>query len=220
MESGPLRPHEEFIPYGKQNITNEDIKSVVNALKSPLITQGPLVGNFENLVAAKVHAEFAIAVNSATSALHIACLALNVQPGDSVWTTPITFVASANCALYCGASVDFVDIEPTTGLMCVKALAKKLEKAANNNNLPKVIIPVHLCGTSCNMKEIKRLADMYDIRIIEDAGHAIGGSYRELTGILQAQRSHSIRFHPVKIITSGEGGMTTQMILNCRKWKI
>lgn len=210
MQSGPKRPHDKLIPYGKQNITAEDIQCVVDALNSPFITQGPLVGEFESLLAKRVKAKHAIAVNSATSALHIACLALKLGPGDTVWTTPITFVASANCALYCGASVDFVDVEPTTGLMSVNALSQKLEAASKNNSLPKIIIPVHLCGTSCNMVEISNLARKYGIDLIEDASHAIGGNYQEQpVGNCQHSSITVFSFHPVKIITSGEGGVAT-----------
>ena len=161
-----------MIPYGRQTISEADIQAVVDVLRSDFLTQGPAVPSFENSVANYCGAQYALAVNSATSALHIACLALGVGKGDSVWTSPITFVASANCALYCGASVDFVDIDPHTYNMSVTCLADKLAQAEKTGCLPKVVIPVHLCGQSCDMEAIHRLSKQYGFKIIEDASHA------------------------------------------------
>ena len=166
-----------MIPYGRQNISAIDIAAVVEVLQSDFLTQGPLVPKFENAVAEYCGAEYAVAVNSATSALHIACLALGLGPGDSFWTSPITFVATANCGLYCGASVDFVDIDPRTYNLCPKALEEKLIAAEKSGQLPKVVIPVHLAGQPCDMQAIHRLGQKYGFRIIEDASHAIGGKY-------------------------------------------
>jgi UDP-4-amino-4,6-dideoxy-N-acetyl-beta-L-altrosamine transaminase len=196
------------IPYGRQDIRQADIDAVVEVLRSDYLTQGPVVPAFEAAVAAKVGAAHAVAVNSATSALHIACLALDVGPGDVVWTTPITFVASANCALYCGASVDFVDIDPRSYNMSVAALRDKLERAAAEDRLPKVVIPVHLCGQPCEMAEIHALGQRYGFAIIEDASHAVGGRYRgEPVGNNRHSDVTVFSFHPVKIITTAEGGM-------------
>jgi UDP-4-amino-4,6-dideoxy-N-acetyl-beta-L-altrosamine transaminase len=197
-----------MIPYGRQNISEDDIEAVVAVLRSDFLTQGPVVPEFEKLVAAYCGAGHAVAVNSATSALHIACLALDVGPGDVVWTTPITFVASANCARYCGAEVDFVDIDPRTYNMSVERLAEKLELAQTNNKLPKVVIPVHLSGQSCEMQAIHALSQKYGFRIIEDASHAIGGSYQnDKIGSCRYSDITVFSFHPVKIVTTGEGGM-------------
>jgi UDP-4-amino-4,6-dideoxy-N-acetyl-beta-L-altrosamine transaminase len=197
-----------FIPYGKQTISEDDISAVVEVLRSDFLTQGPIVPEFEKAVASYCGASYAVAVNSATSALHIACLALGVGPGDVVWTTPITFVASANCARYCGADVDFVDIDPRTYNMSVECLAEKLEQAKVVNRLPKVVIPVHLAGQSCEMRDIHALSKRYGFRIIEDASHAVGGSYQgEKVGNCQFSDITVFSFHPVKIITTGEGGM-------------
>jgi UDP-4-amino-4,6-dideoxy-N-acetyl-beta-L-altrosamine transaminase len=196
------------IPYGRQNISAEDVEAVLGILRSNYLTQGPAVPEFEKKLAAYCGASYAVAVNSATSALHIACLALGVGPGDIVWTTPITFVASANCALYCGAEVDFVDIDPCSYNLCIERLAEKLEQANMLGKLPKVVIPVHLAGQSCDMRAIHTLAQKYDFRIIEDASHAIGAGY--LDGKVGNCRYSDITvfsFHPVKIITTGEGGM-------------
>jgi len=167
-----------MIPYGKQDIQQPDIDAVVEVLTSDFLTQGPKVPAFESAVAQKVGAKHALAVNSATSALHIACLALDLGEGDWLWTTPVTFVASANCGLYCGAKVGFVDIDPNTYNISVDALTNKLEKAAKENCLPKVLVVVHLCGQPCEMQAIKALADKYGVKIIEDASHAIGGKYQ------------------------------------------
>ena len=196
------------IPYGRQDISEADIAAVVAVLKSDFLTQGPVVSQFENAVAAYCGAQHAVAVNSATSALHIACLALGVGKGDSVWTTAITFVASANCALYCGASVDFVDIDPLTYNISVEQLAFKLAQAEKTGTLPKVVIPVHLCGQPCDMEAIHALSRQYGFKIIEDASHAIGGKYKnESIGNCRYSEITIFSFHPVKIITSGEGGM-------------
>lgn len=197
-----------IIPYGRQAIDEADIEAVVRVLRSDFLTQGPTIPAFERAVAAYCGAAHAVAANSATSALHLACMALGVAPGDIVWISPVTFVASANCALYCGAQVDFVDVDPATGNMSADALATRLEEARRLNRLPKVVIPVHLCGRSCDMKRIHALSLQYGFRLVEDASHAIGaihdggpvgdGRYSDIT---------VFSFHPVKIITSGEGGM-------------
>ncbi len=197
-----------MIPYGKQVISSQDIDNVVSVLRSDFLTQGPVVPQFEKAFAKKVQAEFAVAVNSATSALHIACLALSVSKGDIVWTSPISFVASSNCAIYCGATVDFVDIDPKTYNMSVEALEQKLQEAEVNGTLPKVVIPVHLAGQSCDMKAIRSLSLKYDFKIIEDASHATGGRYGgQPVGSCKYSDIAIFSFHPVKIITSGEGGM-------------
>ena len=196
------------IPYGRQDINQEDIDKVVEILRSDFLTQGPAVPAFESAVAKYCDAKHAVAVNSATSALHIACLAIGVGPGDFVWTSPITFVASSNCALYCGASVDFVDIDPRTYNMSIEALAEKLYEAKKTDTLPKVVIPVHMSGQSCDMASIHELSQQYGFDIIEDASHALGGRYKNKpigNGCYSAMSVFS--FHPVKMITSGEGGM-------------
>lgn len=167
-----------MIPYGRQDITQSDIDAVVEVLQSDFLTQGPMVPRFEQLVAKHVGAMHALALNSATSALHIACLALGLGPGDRLWTTPITFVASANCGLYCGAQVDFVDIDPRTYNLCPQALEHKLQQAERDGTLPKVVVPVHLCGQPCDMQAIHALAQRYGFKVIEDASHAIGGKYQ------------------------------------------
>ena len=207
MTHSNLSPH-SFIPYGRQTISEVDIDSVVAVLRSSYLTQGPVVPAFEQAVATRVCARYAVAVNSATSALHLACLALGLGPGDHLWTTPITFVASANCGRYCGADVDFVDIDPTTGLMSVMALERKLETASKNGTLPKVLVPVHLCGTSCDMAAIATLAQSYGVAVLEDASHAIGGYYQnEPVGNCRYSSITVFSFHPVKIITTAEGGL-------------
>jgi UDP-4-amino-4,6-dideoxy-N-acetyl-beta-L-altrosamine transaminase len=199
-----------FLPYGRQTITEADIAAVVDVLRSPFLTQGPAVPALEQAVAAKVGARHGVAVNSATSALHIACLALGLGPGDRLWTSPITFVASANCGRYCGATVDFVDIEPATGLMSVAALQTKLEQAALDGTLPKMVVPVHLTGSSCDMAAIGALAERYGFSVLEDASHAIGGRYQgEPVGNCRHSAITVFSFHPVKIITTGEGGLAT-----------
>jgi UDP-4-amino-4,6-dideoxy-N-acetyl-beta-L-altrosamine transaminase len=197
-----------MIPYGRQNINQADIDAVVEVLRSDFLTQGPMVPAFEEAIATKVGAKHAVAVNSATSALHIACLALGVGKGDAVWTSPITFVAGANCALYCGATVDFVDIDPCTYNLSVERLAEKLALAKKTGTLPKVVIPVHLCGQSCDMAGIHDLSQQYGFKVIEDASHAIGGKYKgEHIGSSRYSDITIFSFHPVKIITTGEGGM-------------
>jgi UDP-4-amino-4,6-dideoxy-N-acetyl-beta-L-altrosamine transaminase len=197
-----------MIPYGRQDISQEDINAVVAVLKSDYLTQGPAVPKFEQTVSNYCDARFAVAVNSATSALHIACLALGVGKGDVVWTSPITFVASANCALYCGATIDFVDIDPQTYNMCAEHLAEKLAAAEKIGKLPKVVIPVHLSGQSCEMERIYKLGQQYGFKILEDASHAIGGRYKgQSIGNCQFSDIAVFSFHPVKIVTTGEGGM-------------
>jgi UDP-4-amino-4,6-dideoxy-N-acetyl-beta-L-altrosamine transaminase len=197
-----------IIPYGCQDINQADIDAVVAVLNAECLTQGPVVPAFEEAVARHCGAQHAVAVNSATSALHIACLALGVGPGDRVWTTPITFVATANCALYCGAMVDFVDIDPRTYNLSVDRLAEKLAVAAKAGQLPKVVIPVHLSGQPCDMAGIHALSQQYGFKIVEDASHAIGGKYQGAPiGNGRYSDITVFSFHPVKIITSGEGGM-------------
>ena len=199
-----------MIPYGKQEISEADISAVVDVLRSDWLTQGPAVPSFEAVVAAYCGTRHAVAVNSGTSALHLACLALDVGPGDRVWTSAVTFAASANCARYCGAQVDFVDIDPRTYNMSVSALTAKLERAQRTDSLPKVLIPVHLCGQACDMAAIHALGGQYGFKIIEDASHAIGGRYRgEPVGNCQYSDITVFSFHPVKVITTAEGGMAT-----------
>lgn len=197
-----------FIPYGRQNISEDDISAVIDVLRSDFLTQGPKVPEFEQTIQEACNVKYAFAVNSATSALHIACLALGVQAGDIVWTTPITFVASANCALYCGANIDFVDIDLKTYNMSICALKEKLVQAERSGTLPKVVIPVHLCGQPCEMEEIKKLSEQYGFYIIEDASHAIGGKYKgQPIGNCQYSDITIFSFHPVKIVTTAEGGV-------------
>lgn len=197
-----------MIPYGRQDIRSEDIDAVIDVLKSDFITQGPVVARFEAGLAEKSGAAHAVAMNSATSALHVAVAALGLGPGDLMWTSPITFVASANCGRYVGADIDFVDIDPETFNMCPKALAAKLEKAKAVGRLPKVIVPVHMCGQSAAMREIAELVRPLGIRIVEDASHAVGGSYLgQHVGACQYSDITVFSFHPVKIITTAEGGM-------------
>lgn len=196
-----------MIPYGKQDITQQDIDSVVAVLKSDFLTQGPKVPAFEKALTEHTGAQYALAVNSATSALHIACLALGLGEGDFLWTTPVTFVASANCGLYCGAKVDFVDIDSATYNMCPDKLEQKLIAAKVNGTLPKVVVPVHLCGQSCDMVSIAKLAKEYGFKVIEDASHAIGGQYHERPiGNCEYSDITVFSFHPVKIVTTAEGG--------------
>ncbi|MFK5893082.1 MAG: UDP-4-amino-4,6-dideoxy-N-acetyl-beta-L-altrosamine transaminase [Pseudomonadota bacterium] len=199
-----------MIPYGKQDITQEDIDRVIEVLKSDFITQGPELPRFEKTISEYSSSKYAVAVNSATSALHIACLALDLGPGDWMWTSPNTFVASANCGLYCGAKVDFVDIDPRSYNMSVELLQQKLEVAELAGKLPKIVIPVHFAGQSCDMKDIRNLADKYGFKIIEDASHAIGGSYLgKSIGNCEFSDITIFSFHPVKIITTAEGGVAT-----------
>ena len=197
-----------MIPYGRQNISQQDIDAVVEVLKSDFLTQGPAVPAFEQKVAGHVGAGFGVAVNSATSALHIACLALGLGKGDWLWTSPVTFVASANCGLYCGARVDFVDIDPRTYNLCPNALEEKLRRAEAEGRLPKVVVAVHLCGQPCDMARIGALSERYGFRVIEDASHAIGGKYQgEFIGNDRFSDITVFSFHPVKIVTTAEGGM-------------
>ncbi len=198
----------DMIPYGRQSISEQDIEAVVDVLRSDFLTQGPAVPAFEEAVAKYCCTRYAFAMNSATSALHLACLALGVGEGDHVWTSPVTFVASANCALYCGAKVDFVDINAKTYNLDVDALAAKLVEAEKTGNLPKVVIPVHLAGQSCDMQAIQTLSRRYGFKVIEDASHAIGGKYQDApVGNCRYSDIAIFSFHPVKIITTGEGGM-------------
>lgn len=197
-----------MIPYGKQHIDDDDIEAVVSALKSDWLTQGPSVPKFEAALANYCNAKHGVAVSSATSALHIACLSLGVGPGDVVWTSPNSFVASANSALYCGADVDFVDISLSTGNLCMRALENKLSYAEENGQLPKVVIPVHFAGQSCDMTQLAALAKKYNFRIIEDASHAVGAKYKDApVGSCMYSDICVFSFHPVKIITTLEGGM-------------
>lgn len=198
------------IPYGRQDIDDADMAAVAEVLRSDFLTQGSTVPKFEQAMANYCGVAHAVAANSATSSLHLACLALGVGKGSIVWTTPITFVASANCALYCASSVDFVDIDPVTYNMSVDRLKEKLLAAKTNGSLPSVVIPVHLCGQSCDMAGIHALSLEYGFRVIEDASHAIGGRYRnEPVGNCRYSDITVFSFHPVKIITTGEGGMAT-----------
>ncbi|MGQ0429831.1 MAG: UDP-4-amino-4,6-dideoxy-N-acetyl-beta-L-altrosamine transaminase [Gammaproteobacteria bacterium] len=202
MNSGP-RP----LPYGRQSISPEDIEAVVAVLRSDFITQGPAIARFEERVAACVGARHAVAVSSATAALHVGALALGLKPGDRLWTSPITFVASANCALYCGAGIDFVDIDPRSYNLSVGALGQKLELAARQGVLPKILVPVHFTGQACEMGPIAELCAAHGVRLMEDASHAIGAEYRgRPIGSLGSDLT-VFSFHPVKIITTGEGGM-------------
>lgn len=202
-----------MIPYGKQIIEEKDVEAVIEVLRSDFLTQGPKTPVFENMLSHITGAKFSTAMNSATSALHIGCLALGVQAGDYVWTVPNTFVASANCALYCGAKIDFVDIDPITANMSIDALRTKLQSAKKSNTLPKVVIPVHLAGEPCDMYSIAALSDEYGFKIIEDASHAIGGKFRnQPIGSCEYSDITVFSFHPVKIITSGEGGAA---LTNC-----
>ena len=198
------------IPYGRQSISQDDIQAVVEVLQSDWLTTGPAVESFETAVAEYCGARYAVAVNSATSALHIACMALGLQKGDVLWTTPNTFVASANCALYCGADVDFVDIDPYTYNMSASALQKKLEMAKKKGKLPKVVVPVHFSGQPCDMRGIAALAKEYGFAVIEDASHAIGATYEDSRiGDCRYSDMTVFSFHPVKIVTTAEGGMVT-----------
>ncbi|MDB4850449.1 UDP-4-amino-4,6-dideoxy-N-acetyl-beta-L-altrosamine transaminase [Gammaproteobacteria bacterium] len=200
-----------MIPYGKQNINKDDIESVIDVLNSDFLTQGPVVPKFEDTLSSYCQSEYGVAVNSATSGLHIACLALGLQPGDIVWTSPNSFVASANCALYCGATVDFVDIDLSTNNISITALKEKLQLAEKKGLLPKIIIPVHLSGLPCEMSEIYALSLKYGFRIIEDASHAIGAKYSIEKNYNVGNCLYSditvFSFHPVKIITTCEGGL-------------
>ncbi len=198
-----------YIPYGAQSISEADITAVVEVLRSPFLTQGPVVGVFERHIAEYCGVPHAVAVNSATSALHIACMALGLGPGDRLWTSPITFAATANAARFCGADVDFVDIDPATGNLSVAALSEKLASTPKAE-LPKVVVPVHLGGQSCQLREIAALARQYGFKVLEDASHAIGGRYEgQPVGDCRYSDICVFSFHPVKIITTGEGGLAT-----------
>ena len=198
------------IPYGRQSISQDDIQAVVGVLQSDWLTTGPAVEAFETAVAEYCGVRHAVAVNSATSALHIACMSLGLQKGDVLWTTPNTFVASANCGLYCGSGVDFVDIDPQTYNMSVTALRQKLEVAKKQGRLPKVLVPVHFSGQPCEMREIAALAKEYGFAVIEDASHAIGATYEDSRiGDCRYSDMTVFSFHPVKIVTTAEGGMVT-----------
>ena len=202
-----------MIAYGRQDIRVTDIEAVVDVLKSDFLTQGAMVPKFEEALSSITSAKYATAVNSATSALHLACLTLDLQPGEIVWTVPNTFVASANCALYCGAKVDFVDIDPQTSNMSIALLEKKLKVSKRSGLLPKIVIPVHFAGEPCDMAAIKNLSHEYGFKIIEDASHAIGGQYQgKPIGSCEYSDITVFSFHPVKIVTSGEGGAA---LTNC-----
>lgn len=198
----------DYIPYGRQNISQQDIDAVVAVLRSDWLTQGPAIAQFEAAVASYCGAKYAVAVSNATAALHIAAIAADLGPGDQLWTSPNTFVASANCGLYCGATVDFVDIDSRTYNLSISALTQKLAQSAETKTLPKVLVPVHLSGQSCEMSQIAALAKQYGVTVIEDASHAIGGCYRDKPiGGCDFSEMTVFSFHPVKIITAGEGGM-------------
>ena len=195
------------IPYGRQNISDADVQAVVDVLRSDFLTQGPAIPRFEKELADYCGARYAVAVSNATAGLHIACLAAGLGPGDRLWTSPNTFVASSNCALYCGAQVDFVDIDPVTYLMSVEALARKLEDTPADE-LPKIVVPVHFAGQSCDMVAIAELSREYGFMVMEDAAHSVGGSYKgSKIGSCQYSDMTVFSFHPVKVITTGEGGM-------------
>lgn len=197
-----------MIPYGRQDISEEDIAAVVEVLRSDWLTQGPAIARFEDAVARYCGVRYAVAVCNATAALHIACLAAGLKPGGLLWTVPNTFVASANCALYCGARVDFVDIDPHSYNLSIEALEQKLARAEQLGDLPDVLVPVHFAGQSCDMRRIGQLAERYGFRVIEDASHAIGGRYRgRPVGSCEFSAMTVFSFHPVKIVTTGEGGM-------------
>ena len=197
-----------YIPYGHQDIDDNDINAVVRILKSDWLTQGPVIEEFEKAVADYCGAKYAVSVSSGTAALHIAMLAADLGTGDELWTSPNTFVASANCGLYCGANVDFVDIERKTFNMSTSCLEEKIKSAVKKNKLPKVIIPVHFAGQSCNMEKISEIAKKHNILLVEDGSHAIGGSYKEdKIGSCRYSDMTVFSFHPVKNITTGEGGM-------------
>ncbi len=199
-----------MIPYGRQDISKEDIAEVIETLQSDFLTQGPKVPTFEKIVSDYCGARYGVSVNSATSALHIACMALDLGKGDWLWTSPNSYVASANCGIYCGANVDFVDIDPLTYNLSPEALEKKLIQAKKEKKLPKILIPVHFAGQSCDMQKVYALSQEYGFKIIEDASHAIGGSYmKNKIGSCEYSDITVFSFHPVKIITTAEGGFAT-----------
>lgn len=196
-----------FIPYSCQNITDADVAAITDVLRSPFLTQGPAITQFEQAFAARHQVRHAVAVSNATAGLHIACLALGVGTGDGVWTSPNSFLASANCALYCGAAIDFVDIDPVTRNMSVAALACKLQGAATQGKLPKVVIPVDFAGLPCDLKEMRQLADKYDFKLLEDASHATGAEYQGAPVGSRYADLTVFSFHAVKIVTTAEGGL-------------
>lgn len=199
-----------MIPYGRQSVSAEDINLVKSVLESDFLTQGPFVPKFEEAIASITNSKYCIAANSATSCLHLGCLSLNIGKGDIVWTSPISFVASSNAALYCGATVDFVDIDEQTFNMCPLILEQKLKEAKSLDSLPKLLIVVHMCGNPADMKAIKKLSIKYGFKIMEDASHAIGSSIEDIkTGSCKYSDLCVFSFHPVKIITTGEGGIIT-----------
>ena len=199
----------DFIPYATQSINEDDLAAVREVLTSGWLTQGPAVPRFEQAFAQRHGVAHAVAVSNATAGLHIACLALGARPGQTVWTSPNSFVASANCALYCGASVDFVDIDPVTRNMSVAQLAAKLEQADRQGRLPSIVIPVHFGGLACDLARMRELADRYGFQLLEDASHAVGARYNGQPIGSQYADASVFSFHPVKIITTGEGGMVT-----------
>jgi UDP-4-amino-4,6-dideoxy-N-acetyl-beta-L-altrosamine transaminase len=206
--SGDTRNPARFLPYGRQSISEDDIAAVVRVLRSDWLTQGPAVPEFERSMCNRVGAQYAVAVSSATAALHIVCMALGIGPGQRLWTSPNTFVASANCARYCGAEVDFVDIDPATLNMSVQALSNKLVVAQRQGRLPDVVMPVHFGGLPCDMEEIAALAKRYKFAVVEDASHAVGAEYRgDKIGNCRHSNAVAFSFHPVKVMTTGEGGM-------------
>ena len=205
--------NKDIIPYARQQVTTEDIDEVVRVLKSSHLTQGKEVPLFEQEVSNLVNAKYSVALQIVRQVLCILCMALDLGPGDYLWTSSISFVASANCGIYCGAKIEFIDIEEDTGLVCIEALEKKLRLAKKDGRLPKIVIPVHLAGSSCDMANIGRLAKEYNFKVIEDASHAIGGEYRcEKIGNCSHSDITVFSFHPVKIITAGEGGLATTNI--------
>ena len=204
-----------MIPYGRQSISDDDIKAVIDVLKSDYLTQGPVVPEFEKSICKYTGASYAVAVNSGTSALHIACLSLGLGKGDWLWTSSISFVASANCGIYCGARVDFIDIDPITWNISIDKLKHKLIYAKTHNKLPKIIVVVHLSGLPCDLAEIYKLSKEYGFYVIEDACHAIGSRYNNNNiGSCKYSDITVFSFHPVKVMTTGEGGMATTNIIN------
>ncbi len=196
-----------MIPYSRQSINENDINEVIKVLKSEMITQGPIVEKFEKTICSYTSSNYSVLTNSATSALHISCLALGLSKGDILWTSPNSYVASANVGLLCNAKVDFVDIDPENYNMCPTALSIKLKNAEKLGQLPKIVMPVHFAGQSCDMIKIKKLSEKYGFKIIEDASHAIGGSYNNTKiGSCRFSDITVFSFHPVKIITTAEGG--------------
>lgn len=205
-----MKNPKDIIPYGRQQISDDDVKAVTDVLKSDFLTQGPQVPLFEKSVSDYCGGKYGVAVNSATSALHIACLALELGEGDWLWTSPNSYVASSNCGLYCGANIDFVDVDPKTYNLCVDELEKKLILAEKAHKLPKILVTVHFAGQSCEMKKIRELSNKFGFFVIEDASHCIGGKYlNKPIGSCDYSDIAIFSFHPVKIITTAEGGMAT-----------